>query len=297
MGDQPDDVSVHREWAELTERLLRAVGESLSAGSGFQERMQALLSALVSALNLHVAVFGRVYAPPGVYPPTILEATERGHLNPAQRRAVEEYFARLDAEPDPAHVEAVRRLNGKPLVVRRQDLIDDRAWYASAHVRNCRRRSGVDACIYTVTPHGGPHEYFGFSLHRAWGRPQFTTVERDAVAALQASLAWLFRSAAAESERAQVLHGLQARLRKTLSHLLDGASEKQAARGLGLSHHSVHHYVKQLHKAFGVSSRGELMARCAALGVTADLLRRAPTPPTDLLRRAGTRRPRAPGRR
>jgi DNA-binding CsgD family transcriptional regulator len=55
--------------------------------------------------------------------------------------------------------------------------------------------------------------------------------------------------------------GLSPRLRETLAGLLDGASEKQIARQLGLSRHTVHTYVKALHNEFGVSSRGELLAR------------------------------------
>ena len=48
---------------------------------------------------------------------------------------------------------------------------------------------------------------------------------------------------------------------QTLELLLNGLSEKQIAGRLGLSHNTVHHYVKALHRHFGVSSRSELLAR------------------------------------
>ena len=54
---------------------------------------------------------------------------------------------------------------------------------------------------------------------------------------------------------------LPPRLRQTLEGLLGGDSEKQIAHRLGLSRHTVHVYVKALYKRFGVSSRGELLAR------------------------------------
>jgi DNA-binding CsgD family transcriptional regulator len=54
---------------------------------------------------------------------------------------------------------------------------------------------------------------------------------------------------------------LSPRLRQTLQSLLAGASEKQVAMKLGLSQHTVHVYVKALYKRYGVSSRGELLAR------------------------------------
>jgi DNA-binding NarL/FixJ family response regulator len=54
---------------------------------------------------------------------------------------------------------------------------------------------------------------------------------------------------------------LPPRLQQTLKSLLAGDSEKQVAKKLGLSRHTVHVYVKSLYKRFGVCSRGELLAR------------------------------------
>jgi len=48
------------------------------------------------------------------------------------------------------------------------------------------------------------------------------------------------------------------RQRQTLARLLRGDSEKQVARALGLSRHTVHVYVKSLYLFFHVSSRSEL---------------------------------------
>ncbi len=54
---------------------------------------------------------------------------------------------------------------------------------------------------------------------------------------------------------------LSPRQQQTLQHLLAGDSEKQVARKMGLSQNTVHGYVKALYRRFGVSSRGELLAR------------------------------------
>src|SRR3954465_2646515 len=48
---------------------------------------------------------------------------------------------------------------------------------------------------------------------------------------------------------------LPRRMKQTLELLVDGASEKQIARRLALSQHTVHEYVKLLHRGFNVSSR------------------------------------------
>lgn len=54
---------------------------------------------------------------------------------------------------------------------------------------------------------------------------------------------------------------LPPRVRETLSSLLAGASEKQIARAMGVSQHTVHAYVKQIYKHYSVCSRSELLAR------------------------------------
>ena len=47
---------------------------------------------------------------------------------------------------------------------------------------------------------------------------------------------------------------------QTLLRLLQGDSEKEAAQCLGVSRHTVHVYIKSLHRRFDVHSRGELLA-------------------------------------
>jgi DNA-binding NarL/FixJ family response regulator len=52
------------------------------------------------------------------------------------------------------------------------------------------------------------------------------------------------------------------RVAETLACLLEGLSEKEVATKLRLSPHTVHVYVRQFYKIFGVSSRAELMVKC-----------------------------------
>jgi DNA-binding CsgD family transcriptional regulator len=54
---------------------------------------------------------------------------------------------------------------------------------------------------------------------------------------------------------------LSPRDRQILTCLLGGDSEKQIALKLTISPHTVHTYVKRLHKTFDVNSRGELLSR------------------------------------
>ncbi|MDB5354660.1 MAG: Transcriptional regulator, LuxR family protein [Phycisphaerales bacterium] len=55
--------------------------------------------------------------------------------------------------------------------------------------------------------------------------------------------------------------GLPPRVQQTLRRLLAGDAEKEIARHLGVSKHTVHVYVKALYRRFDVNSRGELLSR------------------------------------
>ena len=58
---------------------------------------------------------------------------------------------------------------------------------------------------------------------------------------------------------------LTARQHDVLQHLLSGLADKRIAAALHISPHTVHNHVKALFRAFGVSSRPELFARCLEL--------------------------------
>lgn len=73
---------------------------------------------------------------------------------------------------------------------------------------------------------------------------------------------------------------LAPRLRAVLGHLMAGLSEKQIAIRLGLSRHTVHAYVKSLHKEFGASSRGELLSICYRMLMSE--MERASVPPAEI---------------
>ena len=57
---------------------------------------------------------------------------------------------------------------------------------------------------------------------------------------------------------------LTPRQREVLDRLLAGDSQKQIAAALGISRHTVGDHLKDLHRIFDVSSRGELLAKFIA---------------------------------
>jgi DNA-binding CsgD family transcriptional regulator len=107
-------------------------------------------------------------------------------------------------------------------------------------------------------PHVGAVDQLG--LHRVWGDQPFTPAEHRLVRLFHVELGRLWRKEALVKARDDSTP-LPPRLSQTLKELLAGSSEKQIAVKLQLSQHTVHNYVKALHQRFGVSSRGELLAR------------------------------------
>jgi DNA-binding CsgD family transcriptional regulator len=69
------------------------------------------------------------------------------------------------------------------------------------------------------------------------------------------------RKGPSEPKTFKIPGDLPPRQRQTLERLMAGDSEKEAARRLGISIHTLHVYVKSLYKRFEVSSKGELMAK------------------------------------
>jgi len=63
---------------------------------------------------------------------------------------------------------------------------------------------------------------------------------------------------------------LTPRQQQVLESLLTGRSKKEIAFALHISPHTVHNHVKAVYQAFGVSSRGELLARCLGAVARAD---------------------------
>jgi DNA-binding CsgD family transcriptional regulator len=56
------------------------------------------------------------------------------------------------------------------------------------------------------------------------------------------------------------IHLLRRRQRQTFRHLLLGRSEREAAKKIGVSEHTLHQHIKGLYEKFGVNSRAKLMA-------------------------------------
>jgi DNA-binding NarL/FixJ family response regulator len=156
------------------------------------------------------------------------------------------------------------------LTFHRPDLVDDAAWRADIHVHAYRDPANLgDALLSLFRPDPSlqppaDSSAYALLLFRAPDEPPFAPRERDLLHAAHAGLEWMYREEAARNPG--FTDDLPRRLRETLRHLLTGASERQIARQMKLSPHTVHDYVKALYTRFAVSSRQELIAWWTARG-------------------------------
>lgn len=151
---------------------------------------------------------------------------------------------------------AARSQHQGPVAVRRRDLLRDQEWYGSEYFTDFYRPAGFDDYVKTMWPLG-PGRVLTISVNReAQDRP-FAEEDRNLLAVFQQECLRLETVQAREQDGPR----LTRRQRDVLDALLRGASEKEAAWGLGISRETVHTHVKSLYLAYGARSRGELLAR------------------------------------
>lgn len=180
--------------------------------------------------------------------------------DPAHRQ---HYLDSLDPETMPAYpgfgADASPALDGGAIGFTRRMVIPDEAWHASRLYREFV--APIDADEFAIGMSFAPHleGVVGIASSRARGAPPIPPVVAATLAILAEEVAPLIGVRLALADQTS-MHGLTARQRQTLELLLDGLSEKQVARAMGVKLSTVHSYVVELHRHFDVSSRGELMS-------------------------------------
>lgn len=245
-------------------RLFYLLGECCELGADplawrrhLVERLPALFDAQVGQqMEVQVA------APPFQRPfwLALLSHHDFGWATPSDRRGLEAHLATGRPEDGP-HI--------TPDLLRRRlksfhwcgDL-GQTAWHEGAFFNEFVRQARVDDGLFAhhlIAP-GRMRWLF---VNRALGDKPFGEREHRLMRLLNVELARLLGTRLARIGEPTVTD-LPPRQRDVLVCLMNGDTEKQAARRLGISPHTVHDYVKALHGRFGVRSRGELLARCRA---------------------------------
>ncbi len=238
------------------------VGRDLNA---WRQRMCEGLERLLSPLSVNGGMVTGELARAGELPqPGDEGAFDWGWQDDRQRGVFAEYWNREMGRTDPTFLAMIRI--AQPVATRRRrELVDDRTWYGGDHFNDFYRAADVDDCVVsrTIPPPQSGLAMFFVRLTRALGDSAYTVREQRVLRLFVAGLAPLIGRKLATLHGAAA-NGLSPRIREVLALLMEGLSEKQVAGRLGISPHTVHDHVKRLHKHFGVSSRGELLAVCFA---------------------------------
>jgi DNA-binding CsgD family transcriptional regulator len=141
----------------------------------------------------------------------------------------------------------------------RAQLTDIATYRASPAYQNLRRHADCDDYLWSMRFVDLPLRIEMFGVDRPHGAAPFGPREVTLLQLLHDEIAPLIGVRLATEDHLS-RDGLSKRLRETLSLLLDGKSEKEAARNLCLHQGTVHDYVTSLYRHFNVSSRAELLA-------------------------------------
>lgn len=256
----------------LEARVLRAVGEVgevAHAGGDWRAHVCEQLRGLTSCTQ---GVVGELQGWDGKGVPRPTRVVSVGLDESAQRTFLQYLNDPTAADPSLAQLVKIPP-QGRALT--RRDLVDDGAWYSSPYVSEYRRRARVDdlvVCMLSPTRDGVS---LGLGCNRAWGDRRFTA--RD-VRALElfghAMRGWLpLLTSGLASDRAvvvarpgPVLPALPPRCAQVLGLLVEGKSDKEAARAMGLSVHTVGMHVRRLYRLLGVHSRAQAVRKALDAG-------------------------------
>jgi DNA-binding CsgD family transcriptional regulator len=243
-------------------------------------RLTRLLEGLVTLCDAKVITAGlmRPTATPDGTSHTIevIEGNHIARLSDEEQSAMHRYFADILANPDPAHAAmcGLMMTSDQPaLAGRHQDLVDAKGKAWTTHRDRVRTPGGVGAEFFLACKTSSKGVWGALALHRDARKPDFSPRDLAVGYAVVASMVPLFDGRLRELAASEALQSLSQRMRDTLGGLLAGGSEKTIAMELGLSRHTVHEHVKRLHRAFNVSSRGELLSACQAAGITTETAR------------------------
>lgn len=183
-----------------------------------------------------------------------VQAIDHG-LAPAQRERFYRELYFTDHDTDDA-LQAIVPLYGSAFTILRDDVVEARRWDRSYVANERFRPFNCDDFVMSMVPVSTLGVLSSLALYRGRGAP-FTPRERLLVQLLHEELArdWNRRTPNGPQ--------LTLRQRQVLAQLAAGASEKELAHALGMSPHTAHDHVKALHRAYGVRSRGELLAQLA----------------------------------
>lgn len=240
--------------------MLRLVGEMHELLRTPQHATRHVAQRLCALLNLKLCT---VVATRRFEPERPVEFSSFDFAGPLDESEQRWMLGYVDSEyaRDPVTAELSGQTDAEGVIAaQREQVVCDRDWYGGAHFAEYRRHIGIDDCLYSYQGVPGQPRGVGVGvgLNRGLRDRKLGPRERAIMELLLPELTVLHD---ANRATARLADELPPRMRQVLDRLLTGASEKQIARALDISAHTVHSHVKALYRRLNVSSRAELVAR------------------------------------
>jgi DNA-binding CsgD family transcriptional regulator len=199
--------------------------------------------------------FGRLVPIAVVGLPEHLEQRVQPHVSQWENRG---YVEADDSMPGfkALYAEIVRQ---SWVTASRDELTDAASYHASPTYLNLRRPLDLDDFVVSIRFVDVPQRTEAINIDRPHGAEPFGAREVTLMKLLHDEIAPLIGVRLATEEHLS-RDGLSARLRQTLTLLLEGRSEKEVAAAMHIGSRTVHDHVTRLYEHFRVSSRAELLA-------------------------------------
>lgn len=234
--------------------VFRLIGECRELGHDQPAWSAHLLTGLPRLAGANMLVVGEAVFRAGRAVP--LSVTHAGWPIERSLKFWADWSRRADAPDHPRMAAFAARPRPRGTATR-QELVPDSDWDASPFVNEVLRPFGINEGMMSGVPLPGGRDHL-LICSRPPGESGFGRRERNLLYLLHAELAHhLGRGLATSDDPATAL---TPRLRQVLAGLLGGDPEKRLAARLGVTPATLHGYVKQVYRAFGVRGRAELHA-------------------------------------
>ncbi|NQT92872.1 MAG: LuxR family transcriptional regulator [Lentisphaerae bacterium] len=228
-----------------------------------------LVLGLRRLLGFQIATTGMTDLPLGEMTfQSIRGAVDFGWSSPKHRAYCGEFWMSNSFRQDPLYSEQVKQ-PGSVVTHRWQDLVTSRTWYRSEPLNRYYRvaeQLHLMSCGVHASPESGVRTMF-VNVLRPTGDKAFSERDRDTFDLAMRQVRGLLGVKLMPFGQSRP-PGLTPRMRQVMALLLRGYAEKEVAAVLGVSFHSVHNHVKELHRRLEVHSRDELLRVIRSLFAT-----------------------------
>tara|TARA_R110002072_G_scaffold42064_21_gene118898 strand:- start:172462 stop:173259 length:798 start_codon:yes stop_codon:yes gene_type:complete len=170
-----------------------------------------------------------------------------------------EYAQSIPVERTPEYP-YLSKFSGKKMVLSRDQIWGRASWYRSHTFNEIHRECGIDDYVISICPTNIPGRCTTLWLHKGVGSQDFTQREQEIISMVHMTINTEIGTYLAAADE-PALSSLTNRRLQVLDRLLAGDSEKQIAYQLEVGKAAIHDHVLAIYRHFGVSSRGELLAK------------------------------------